>query len=116
MNIGKNISTIRKALGIKQNSLMQGLGLSRYAVSKIESSKIVADDLLEKIASILGVNPQVIKQFNGEKFPEYLKDNKICSQTGSGFEYPYDFSDLIEKMKIEKKSLEERLIKNAISL
>ncbi|PTT01341.1 hypothetical protein DBR11_07565 [Pedobacter sp. HMWF019] len=42
----------------------------------------------------------------------YLKDNKICSQTGSGLEHPYDFSDLIEKMKIEKKSLEERLIKS----
>lgn len=63
MNIGKNISTIRKALGIKQNSLMQGLGLSRYAVSKIESSKIVADDLLEKIASIFGVNSQAINCF-----------------------------------------------------
>jgi transcriptional regulator with XRE-family HTH domain len=65
-HIGRKISRIRELRGMKQDSLATELGISQQAVSKMEQSAHVEDELLEKVAKILGVPAEGIKEFNEE--------------------------------------------------
>lgn len=63
-HIGKNIRKIREYLGVKQEAIAIDLGMSQQDISKIEQQEQIADDLLEKIASSLGVTPEMIRNFD----------------------------------------------------
>ncbi|MES2064627.1 MAG: helix-turn-helix transcriptional regulator [Bacteroidota bacterium] len=65
-NIGRKISRIRELRGIKQEAFATELGISQQTASRIEQSEEIEDDLLEKIAKILGVTPEGIKNFSEE--------------------------------------------------
>lgn len=64
LHIGRKISRIRELRGMKQEALAQELGISQQAVSKIEQSESVEDEALEKIAKVLGVTSEAVKNFN----------------------------------------------------
>lgn len=66
MHIGRKISRIREIRGIKQDFLAIELGVSQQTISKIEQSEEVEDSTLEKIANVLGVSTEAIKNFNEE--------------------------------------------------
>lgn len=66
VHIGRKISRIREIRGIKQDFLAIELGVSQQTISKIEQSEEVEDATLAKIANILGVSAEAIKQFNEE--------------------------------------------------
>ena len=51
---------------MKQEALAQELGISQQAVSKIEQSAELEEEALGKIAKILGVSPEAIKNFSDE--------------------------------------------------
>jgi len=63
-HIGRKISRIREIRGIKQDFLAVELGVSQQTISKIEQSEEVEDATLEKIAGVLGVSADAIKNFN----------------------------------------------------
>lgn len=66
-HVGFNIQKIRLFLGIKQEALASDLGISQGEVSIIESQDEVEDVLLSRIATVLGVSVQMIKNFDVEK-------------------------------------------------
>jgi len=66
VHIGRKISRIREIRGIKQDYLANELGVSQQTISKIEQSEEVEDSTLEKIAAVLGVSTEAIKNFNEE--------------------------------------------------
>lgn len=66
LHIGRKISKLRELRGIKQESLAAELGISQQAVSKIEQSEKIEDEVLEKIANALGVSAESIKRFSEE--------------------------------------------------
>jgi transcriptional regulator with XRE-family HTH domain len=72
LNIGRKISKIRELRGIKQEALATELGISQQAISKIEQSADVDGEALEKIAKILGVTPEAIKNFSEEAVVNYF--------------------------------------------
>jgi len=63
---GRNVKRIREILGIKQEALASDLGLTQQAVSQIEQKEALDKDMLEKIADILKVPVDTIKNFNEE--------------------------------------------------
>lgn len=63
---GRNVKRIREILGIKQDSLAHDLGLSQQAVSALEQKEALDRDMLEKIAGILKVPSEAIKNFSDE--------------------------------------------------
>ncbi|TSD66314.1 helix-turn-helix transcriptional regulator [Inquilinus sp. KBS0705] len=65
-HIGRKISKIRELRGIKQEAFATELGLSQQTVSRLEQSEEIEDDLLEKIAVVLGVTPEGLKNFSEE--------------------------------------------------
>jgi transcriptional regulator with XRE-family HTH domain len=65
-HIGRNISRIRELRGMKQEALAIAIGISQQSISNIEGSEIVDDEKLQKIAEILGVSAEAIKNFSDE--------------------------------------------------
>jgi transcriptional regulator with XRE-family HTH domain len=66
MHLGRKISRIREIRGIKQDYLATELGVSQQTISKIEQSEQVEDSTLEKIAAVLGLSAEAIKNFSEE--------------------------------------------------
>ena len=64
---GRNVKRIREILGVKQEALASDLGLSQQAVSALEQKEALDKDMLEKIAAVLKVPAEAIKNFDEEK-------------------------------------------------
>lgn len=82
VHLGRKISRIREIRGIKQDFLAIELGVSQQTISKIEQSEEVEESTLEKIANILGVTVDGIKNFSEEGIVNYF--NTFNDQSGAG--------------------------------
>lgn len=82
MHIGRKIGRIREIRSIKQDYLAIELGVSQQTISKIEQSEEVDEAMLEKIAKVLGVTVDGIKNFSEEGIVNYF--NTFNDQSGSG--------------------------------
>ncbi|MFN0256969.1 helix-turn-helix domain-containing protein [Pedobacter ureilyticus] len=65
-HLGRKISRIRELRGMKQDALAAELGISQQAVSKLEQSEEIEDSTLEKVAKVLGVTSEAIKEYSDE--------------------------------------------------
>ena len=63
---GRNVKRIREILGIKQDTLANELGLSQQAISALEQKEALDKDMLDKIAGVLKVPVDAIKNFSDE--------------------------------------------------
>ncbi|RXJ45390.1 helix-turn-helix domain-containing protein [Gelidibacter gilvus] len=79
-HIGKNIQKLRILKGFKQETLAKELGMSQSEFSFIENSEIIDDVVIIKIAEILNLTPEIIKEFN-ENHAFYSIDNKLENVT-----------------------------------
>lgn len=66
-HVGRNMQRIRVYMGVKQDALAADLGISQHEISKIESQDEVEDGLLSRIANVLGVAPEVIRDFDVDR-------------------------------------------------
>ncbi|MEI6316373.1 MAG: helix-turn-helix transcriptional regulator [bacterium] len=118
-HIGKKIERIRELRGMKQDTLAHGLGISQQAVSKMEQSKEIDDEKLLKVAEILGVTVDAIKNFNEDSVLNLIQNNNDNSANNSLIAYQFNPIEKIvelyerlltsEKQKVE---LLESLLKN----
>lgn len=111
-HIGRKISRIRELRGIKQEALAHELGVSQQTVSRIEASETVEEEILTKIAGVLGVNPEAIKNFNEEAAINYF--NNFNDSSSSTFNNLCTFNPLDKLMEMveENRKLYERLLKS----
>jgi transcriptional regulator with XRE-family HTH domain len=72
---GKKIERIRELRGMKQDTLAAALGISQQAVSKMESSEEIDEDRLSKVAEILGVTPDAIRNFSEDALFNNINNN-----------------------------------------
>lgn len=79
---GKNVKRIREMLGVKQEALASDLGLSQQAVSALEQKEALDKDMLDKIAAILKVPAEAIKNFD-EQGALNIISNTFTSQDTS---------------------------------
>src|SRR5688500_13994681 len=63
---GRNVKRLREIFGIKKDTLALELGLSQKAISSLEPKEAIDKDMLEKIAKVLKVPVEAIKNFNEE--------------------------------------------------
>lgn len=106
---GRNVKRIREILGIKQDTLAMELGLSQQTVSALEQKEALDKEILEKIANVLKVTPEAIKNFNEES----VINNISCTfsdQSANNVNYNFSPIDKILEMVEENKKLYERLI------
>jgi transcriptional regulator with XRE-family HTH domain len=114
LHIGRKISKIRELKGMKQETLASELGISQQAVSKIEQSADVDGEALEKIAKILGVPADAIKNFNDEAVLNIISNTFTSQDTSTlnaiNFQPSFNPIDKIVELYNEKIILLERLL------
>ena len=66
-HVGRNLQRIRVYLGMKQEALAADLGVNQQVISKIEKQEEIEEDFLKRIAEVLGIYEEVIKDFDVEK-------------------------------------------------
>ena len=114
-HIGRKISRIRELRGIKQETLASELGLSQQTVSRLEQSETIEEDVLAKVANVLGVTSDAIKNFSDEAVINIIsntftdfKDN--ASAINHNCALNFNPIDKIVELYDEKVALLERLL------
>lgn len=113
-HIGRKISRIRELRGIKQEYLAVELGVSQQSISRMESSEVVEDELLERVAKVLGVPVEGIKNFSEEAVFNIIGNTVTNHDNASMFSYYPTFNPIDKLMQAleENKALYERLLKS----
>ncbi len=74
IHIGRKIKRIREIRGFKQDVIASELGINQQAVWKIEQSEDIDEDTLQKIANVLGVSAEAIKNFSEEMLVFHIQN------------------------------------------
>lgn len=114
MHLGRKISRLRELRGMKQEALAAELGISQQAISKIEQSEEIEDSTLEKIAHVLGLKIEALKNFSEDSVFNYFNnfsDNSI-NQGPIGSHNVCNFNPLDKLMEAleANRELYERLL------
>ena len=111
-HIGKKISRIRELRGMKQEVLAAELLISQQAVSKIEQSAEVEEGALEKIAKVLGVTTEAIKNFSEEAVFNIIGNTYHDNSASLNYQCSFNPIDKIIQLYDEKTALLERLLES----
>jgi transcriptional regulator with XRE-family HTH domain len=103
-HLGRKISRIREIRGIKQDYLAVELGVSQQTVSKIEQSEDVDNATLEKIATVLGVSADAIKNFNEEVLIFHIQ-NMNDNSTAYSYNYQCHYNPLDKVVELYERLL-----------
>lgn len=107
---GRNVKRLREILGVKQDALAFDLGLSQQSVSLLEQKETLDKEVLEKIAVILKVPADAIKNFNEEAAISFI--NNTYNDNAASYGHYYNFNPLdklMEALEENKRLYEERL-------
>ena len=63
---GRNVKRLREIMGIKQEVLADGLNVSQQKISRLESQKELDNDTLDKIANVLNIPVDAIKNYSDD--------------------------------------------------
>lgn len=111
-HIGRKITRIRELRGMKQETLASELGVSQQTVSHMEQSQTLDDEKLEKVAKVLGVTPETIKNFSEESVLNIISNSFHDNSALNGVLYNPTFNPLDKVIALyeEKEKLYERLL------
>ncbi len=111
---GRNVKRVREMLGIKQDALAFDLGISQQAISSLEQKEALDKDMLEKIAEILKVPVEAIKNFDENAAVSFISSNFHDNAVGYAAIYSPTFNpiDKIVTLYDEKIELYERMLKD----
>lgn len=108
-HIGRKISRIRELRGMKQDTLAAELGVSQQAISKMEQSEKIEDEALERVATVLGVPAEGIKQFSDEAVMSFIASSYDNAASIAQY-YNFNPIEKIVALYDEKVQLLERLL------
>lgn len=114
---GRNVKRIREILGIKQDALAMDLGLSQQAISQLEQKEALDAEMLGKIAAVLKVPVEAIKNFDEQAAINIIATNfnSHDHSTMNGVNYYPTFNpidkivELYERMLKDKNEMIEKL-------
>jgi transcriptional regulator with XRE-family HTH domain len=108
---GRNVKRIREILGIKQDALAMDLGLSQQAISQLEQKEALDADMLEKIAAVLKVPVEAIKNFD-EAAAVNIISNTFHKEAFINNSGTFNINPIEKWMEVleENKKLYERLL------
>lgn len=112
-HIGRKISRIRELRGIKQEAFANELGLSQQTISRLEQAETIEDEVLEKIAGVLGVSAEAIKNYSDEAVIYNIQNNYEGSHNqGANVGHQVNFNPIDKLVELfeENKKLYERLL------
>lgn len=98
---------------MKQEALAIELGISQQAVSKLEQSENIENEVLERVAKALGFPVEAIQNFDEEKVIYNIQNNyEGSNNSGANIGYSVTFNPLEKLLEAyeENKKLYERLL------
>lgn len=115
---GRNMRRIREIMGVKQDVIADALQISQPAVHNMEQKAVIDDETLEKVAKVLNVPVDAIKNYQEEATINFIANNfHDCNAIGSNYNanqgnYGCSFNpiDKIVELYNEKSALYERLL------
>jgi len=63
---GRNIKRLREMLGVKQEHIANELNMTQQAISKLEQKEDIEEEVLVKVAKVLNVPADAIKNLSDE--------------------------------------------------
>ena len=111
---GRNIKRFREILGIKQETLAIELDVTQAYISKLEAKEDIEEEILQKIAKILNVPSDAIKNFDEDQAVNIISNTFNDQSNGYNY-YPTFNMNPVEKWLEtldENKKLFERLLKS----
>ena len=109
---GHNVKRLREILRIKQDTLAFELGLSQQTVSALEQKEALDKDMLEKIAKVMKIPVEAIKNFDDENaihvISSTFNDNAAIVNNNPVF---YPLEKYVEQVE-EIKKLYQDLLKS----
>ncbi|MBO9681196.1 MAG: helix-turn-helix transcriptional regulator [Flavisolibacter sp.] len=111
---GRNVKRIREMLGVKQEALAMDLGITQQAVSALEQKEALDKEMLEKIADVLKVPVDAIKNFDEQAAVQIIASNNYGKDQSSAVNFQCTFNPLDKYMEAmeENKKLYEALLKS----
>ncbi len=114
---GRNVKRIREILGMKQEALAFDLGLSQQAISQLEQKEALDVEMLGKIAAILKVPVDAIKNFDEQAAINIISTtfNSHDNSTSLAYQSSFTFNpidkivELYERMLKDKNEMVEKL-------
>ena len=106
---GNNIKRLRDILGVKQELIAQELGWTQQTVSKLEHKEQIDDETLKKVAGILHIPVDAIKNFNNEATVTFIANTFNSHDAAiSNFGYSYNFNPMEKIIELYERLLKER--------
>jgi transcriptional regulator with XRE-family HTH domain len=103
---GHNVRRLRDMLGIKQDVIAASISMTQQNFSKLEQQEVINNETLEKIANVLKIPVEVIKNFNEEGviniISSTLHDNSGSVMYNPTFNAIDKIVELYEKLLNEK--------------
>jgi len=88
-HLGRKISRIRELRGMKQEALAIELGISQQSISKLEQSAEIEDATLEKVAKVLGLTTESIRNFSEEAIFNIIGNKHLDCKAYAAYCKPY---------------------------
>ena len=119
---GNNIKRLRDILGVKQEIIASELGWTQQFVSKLEQKEQIDDETLQKVADVLHIPTDAIKNFNDEATVTFITNtfnnhdivtsNFTCMSTINPIEKIVELYERLLKTEQEKVFLLEGRLKD----
>lgn len=113
---GRNVKRIREMLGVKQDALAFDMGISQQAISSLEQKEALDKDMLEKIAAVLKVPVEAIKNFDEETAVNIIantfNDTSFSNNVFNPHSCTFNPIDKVVELYDEKIALYERMLKD----
>ena len=122
-HIGNNIKSLLRQLDIKQDTLASGLAVSQQQVSKLLQKETIEDDVLEKIAGVMGIPVEAIEQYSDEAVVQFIgntyhiQTSDNSNQAQFQFQPTFNYADkLVEYLEksVKEKDVEIKSLKSLI--
>ncbi|WP_165045224.1 helix-turn-helix domain-containing protein [Dysgonomonas sp. ZJ709] len=115
---GHNIKRLREMLGIKQDTIAFEMNITQQSFSEIEQKEVIDEKVLSKVADIMKVPIEAIKNMTDETTINYINtfNDVVTNNNGCPFSYNSNctFSPIekIVELYNEKIELYERMLKD----
>jgi transcriptional regulator with XRE-family HTH domain len=81
---GRNVKRLREMLGVKQEAVAFELEMSQQSMSLLEQKEEIEDNLLEKIAKVLQIPVDAIKNMDDDATYNYINTfNDVVTNNGT---------------------------------
>lgn len=112
---GHNIKRLREMLGVKQEAIAVELDITQQAVSGLEQKEVIDNPTLEKVAQIMNIPVEAIKNMTDDTTYNYINtfNDEVTNHNGFyNFNCSFNPIDKIVELYNDKIELYERMLKS----